>query len=38
MHANRLEQITIANLGNVINRGQDPPPYSAADILLLLEV
>ncbi|KAL3002935.1 hypothetical protein AAZX31_08G081800 [Glycine max] len=37
MHANRLEQITIANLGNVINRGQDPPPYSAADILLLLE-
>ncbi|KAL5187823.1 DNA replication licensing factor MCM3 1 [Glycine soja] len=37
MHANRLDQITIVNLVNVINRGEDPPSYSAADVLLLLE-
>jgi len=37
MRANRLDLIAIADLENVINRGADSP-YTAADILLLLEV
>lgn len=37
MRANRLDLIAIADIENVINRVADPP-YSPADILLLLEV
>jgi len=37
MRANRLDLIAIADLENVINRGAHSP-YTAADILLLLEV
>lgn len=37
MRANRLDQISIADIEDVINRGADST-YSSADILLLLEV